>query len=169
MINESEFYRLSIPWVMARTSRLLSKGGTVVVDSGAAGDGPVEGAITLKSASGSEIGEPIFMKEDVKLEPFQTQILECRTKPLHVLMMPLKAGELQLGARPLPLGLHVLHTYTSSSKVSVVVRNMLESPIFLKKEGRWHEWFLPCWCPLQSCHWRWRPLWELKLCRNLCL
>ena len=40
------------------------------------------------------------------------------------------------GMSPDP-GLHVLHTYTSlkmsSSKVSMVVRNMFESPIFLKK------------------------------------
>ena len=36
-----------------------------------------------------------------------------------------------------PAGLHVLHVYTwlkkSSSKVSVIVRNMSESSIFLKK------------------------------------
>ena len=37
----------------------------------------------------------------------------------------------------MPPELHVLHTYTrlkiSSSKVSIVVRNMSESPVFLKK------------------------------------
>ena len=41
------------------------------------------------------------------------------------------------GAQPLPPRLHVLHTYTRlkmcSSKVSMVVRNMSESSIFLKK------------------------------------
>ena len=40
-------------------------------------------------------------------------------------------------AQPLPTGLHVLHMYTrlkmSSSKVSVVVKNMSEFLIFLKK------------------------------------
>ena len=54
------------------------------------------------------------------------------------MVMPLRAGKSQPGgACPLPPGLHVLHTYTrlkmSSSKVSVVVRNMSKSPIFLKK------------------------------------
>ena len=50
----------------------------------------------------------------------------------------LKVGEGQLrDSRPLPLRLHVLHTYTclknGSSKVSLVVRNMSDSHIFLKK------------------------------------
>ena len=66
---------------------------------------------------------------------FKTQILECKVKPLigesaHVMVMP---G----GAWPLPPGLHILHAYTrlkmSSNKVSVGVRNMSKSPIFLKK------------------------------------
>ena len=83
------------------------------------------------------------MKENVRLGPFQTQILKCRVKPLigesaHVIVMPLRAGESQLGGvHPLSPGLHVLHAHTrlkmSSSKVFMVVRNMSESPIFLKK------------------------------------
>ena len=83
------------------------------------------------------------MKENVRLGLFQTQIREYRVKPLigestHVMVTPLRAGEAQPGGVwPLPPGLHVLHAYTrlkmSSSKVSVVVRNMLESVIFLKK------------------------------------
>ena len=55
-----------------------------------------------------------------------------------MMVTPLRGGATQpWGAWPLPPGLHVLHTYTrlkmSSSKVSVVIRNMSESPIFLKK------------------------------------
>ena len=83
------------------------------------------------------------MKESMKLGPFQTQIIECKTKPLlgesaHMMVIPLKAYEAQPdGAWPLPQGLHVLHAYTqlkmSSSKVSIVVRNMLDSLIYLKK------------------------------------
>ena len=61
--------------VMARTSHLLSKRDTAVVDSDAAGDGPKEVAAALESASGSDIDEPVFMKENVRLGPFQTQIL----------------------------------------------------------------------------------------------
>ena len=83
------------------------------------------------------------MKESVKLGPFQSQIIQCKTKPLlgesaHVMVTPLKAGKAQPdGAWPLPPGLHVLHAYTqlkmSSSKVSIVVRNISDSPIYLKK------------------------------------
>ena len=52
--------------------------------------------------------------------------------------MPLKAGEGQVWeARPLPLGLHILHVYThlknGSGRVSLMVRNMSNSHIFLKK------------------------------------
>ena len=83
------------------------------------------------------------MKENVRLGPFQTQILECMTQPLlrestHVMVMSLKAIKSKPGrAWPLPLGLHVLHAYTrlkmSNSKVSVMVRNMSDCLIFLKK------------------------------------
>ena len=68
--------------------------------------------------------------------------MECKVKPLigkstHVMVMPLRARDPSLVVWPLPPGLHVLHTYTrlkmSSNKVSMVVRNMSESPILLKK------------------------------------
>ena len=83
------------------------------------------------------------MKESMKLGPLQTQIIDCKTKHLLgesacVMVMPLKAGEAQPGGPwLLALGLHVLNMYTqlkmSSNKVSVVVRNMSDSPIYLKK------------------------------------
>ena len=144
VIKESELDRLSTSWAMVRASYLLSRQGTTVVDSSAAGDGPTEeGASTLESSQSSEIDALIFMKENVRLRPFQTQIPECRTRPLlvestHVMVTHLKASESKLGgAWPLPPGLHVLHAYTrlkaSSNKVSVMVRNMSDCPIFLKK------------------------------------
>ena len=113
-------------------------------DQDAAGDSPMgEGAITSESSFGLDLDKSIFMKENVRLGPFQTQILECRVKSLigesaHVMVMPLRAGESQPGgAHPLPPRLHVLHAYTrlkmSGSKVSMVVRNMSESPVLLKK------------------------------------
>ena len=71
------------------------------------------------------------------------KIIEEQVKPLlgdmaHVMIMPLKAGEGQSQeARPLPLGLHILHAFTclknGSGRVSLVVRNMSDSHIFLKK------------------------------------
>ena len=144
IIKECELDMLSTPWAVARASHLLNRQGTVVEDQGAAGCSLAdEGAIAPESSLGLDLDEPVFMKENVRLGPFQTQILECRVKPLigesaHVMVMPLRAGESQLGGvHPLPPGLHVLHAYTrlkmSSRKVSVVVRNMSESPIFLKK------------------------------------
>ena len=97
-------------------------------------------------STGKGTDEPILVKEHVKLGPFQTQILECKVKPLlreTVLMMvcPIRVGETQLaGIRPLHPGLHVLHTIMrlkmGSGKVSVVVCNMLDSPIYLKKGTR---------------------------------
>ena len=53
-----------------------------MVDVGATGDGPAEGAATPEPAPDLEIDEPVFMKENVTLGLFQTQILECNTKPL---------------------------------------------------------------------------------------
>ena len=58
-----------------------------------------------------------------------------------MMIMALRACEAQPdGVWPLLLGLHILHMYTqlklSSSKVSIVVRNMADSPIFLKKGVR---------------------------------
>ena len=144
VIKESEMDRLLTPWVMVRASCLLSWKGTVAEDPGTASDGPVEeGAAAVEPPMGQDLDKPVFMRENVRLGPFQTQILECRVKPLigesaHVMVMPLRPGETQPGGVwPLPPGLHILHVHTrlkmSSSRVSVVVRNMSESLIFLKK------------------------------------
>ena len=90
-----------------------------------------------------DMDELVTVRETVHLGPFQTKIIEGWVKPLlgdtaHIMVMPLKVGEGQLrDSRPLPLGLHVLHAYmclkNGSSKVSLVVRNMSDSHIFLKK------------------------------------
>ena len=75
----------------------------MVEDMGAAGDGPMEqGVMALEPLASRDLDEPVFMKENVRLGPFQTQILECIVKPLigesaHITVMPLKAGEAQLG------------------------------------------------------------------------
>ena len=53
------------------------------------------------------------------------------------MITPLKAEGRPWETKPLPLGLHVLHSYThlqnGSGRVSLVVRNMSDSQIFLKK------------------------------------
>ena len=87
--------------------------------------------------------ELVTVRESVHLGPFQTEIIGGWVRPLfgdmaHMMITPLKAGECQpQEARPLPPGLHILHVYThlknGSGKVSLMVRNMSESHIFLKK------------------------------------
>ena len=93
---------------------------------------------------GGDMDELVTVRESVHLGPFQTEIMAGWVKPLfgdmaHVMITPLKAGEGQpWETRPLPLGLHILHAYTclknGSSRVSLMVRNMSDSHIFLKKE-----------------------------------
>ena len=62
--------------------------------------------------------ELVMVRESVHLGLFQTEIIEGQVRPLlgdtaHIMFTPLKVEEGQLrGSRPLPLGLHVLHTYT---------------------------------------------------------
>ena len=144
VIKESELNRLSTPWVMVWASHLLCQQGTMDWELEDAGGSPTEGGASKPEASqGQEIDKPIIMKESMKLGPFQTQIIECKTKPLcgesvHEMVTPLKAGKVQPGGLwPLSPDLHVLHVYTqlkmSSNKVSVVVRNMSDSPIYLMK------------------------------------
>ena len=97
VIKEGEMDRLLMPWVVARASSLLSWQGTVVEDQGVVGDGPVEhGAVASQLPVGQDVDEPVCIKENVKLRPFQTQIVECRVKPLigesaQVMVMPLRA------------------------------------------------------------------------------
>ena len=121
--------------------------GTVTLRAGDTGSTPAdEGATVYVTSLDQEIDEPVFMKESLKLGLFQIQIIECKTKPLpgesaHMMITPLRAYEAQPErVQPLLPGLHVLYAYTqlkiSSSKVSVIVGNMLDSPIFLKK-GVW--------------------------------
>ena len=108
---------------------------------GSVGEAQSEG--TSRGPQEVDMDELVMVRESVCLGPFQTEIIEGQVKPLfgdkaHMMITPLKAGEGQLWeARPLPLGLHVLHMYTclknGSGKVSLVVRNMSDSHIFLKK------------------------------------
>ena len=126
---------------------LLCCHGTAVPEAGDEASFPVDEGATVSVASPDrEIDEPVFMKESLRLDLFQTQIIECKTKTLlgesaHMMITPLRACEAQPdGARLLQPDLHILLAYTwlkmSSSKVSVVVRNMSDSSIFLKKRVR---------------------------------
>ena len=86
--------------------------------------------------------ELVMVQKSVCLGPFQTEIMEGRVKPLlgdtsHMMITPLREEGQPREGKSLPPGLHVLHVYThpknGSGKVSLVVRNMSNSHIFLKK------------------------------------
>ena len=140
VICESEIDSLATPWSTTRVVRLLSCWlGTVV-------PGP-EGAETLEEGAcgGSlevNVDELVTVWESIRLGLFQTEIIEGRVKPLlgstsYVMITPLKAEGQQRETKPLRLGLHVLHAYThlknDSGRVSLVVKNVSDSQIFLKK------------------------------------
>ena len=143
VIKESEIDRLSTPWAIARTFSLLNRCGMAVLSADGMGSALAEGAMASEDSVDQEIDEPALMRESMKLKPFQMEILEEKTNPLlgestQVMVAPMKAGEAQQsGTRPLPPGLHVFHIYMrlkmGSNKVSVVVWNMSDSPIYLKK------------------------------------
>ena len=90
-----------------------------------------------------EMDEIIEMKDNVCVGPFQAEILKGRIAQVpahdtHVMVVPIRHVDVESGkAHPLPPGLQVLHTYTmlpaGSKQVLIVVRNMTDSAIFLKK------------------------------------
>ena len=127
---------------MARMAQLLScQKSTAVLTLGSVGEAQSEGA--SGGPQEVDVDELIMVRESVCLGLFQTKIIEEWVEPLfgdtaHVMITPLKAAEGQpWEARPLPPGLHVLHMYThlknGSGKVSLMVRNMSNSYIFLRK------------------------------------
>ena len=86
---------------------------------------------------------PVYVREGIHVEAFQMQILECKVDPLQeesveVMVIPVRSGGLQgVRIKPLPPGLQVPYVFTvwkrGSGKVSIVVQNVSESPIHLKK------------------------------------
>ena len=140
VIQESKIDSLAMPWSTTRVARLLSCWLGTAVPAVDGTDTPVEGA-----NGGSpewSIDELVTVQESVCLGPFQTEIIEGQVKPLlgytsYMMITALKVEGRPWGTKPLPLGLHVLHAYTrlknSSGRVSLVVRNMSDSHIFLKK------------------------------------
>ena len=140
IIRESEIDSLAMPWSTMRVARLLScRLGTVI-------PGP-EGAETLEEGAcgGSpevNIDELVMVWESVCLGPFQTDIIEGWVKPLlrstsYMMITPLKVEGRQQETKLLPLEPYVLHAYTrlrnGSGRVSLVVRNVSDSQVFLKK------------------------------------
>ena len=142
VIRESEIDHLSMPWATARMAQLLfCWKSAAVFTPGNAGKAHSEG--TSRGPQEVDVDELVMVRESIHLGPFQTEIIEGQVRPLfgdtaHMMITPLKVGEGQpREARPLPPGLHVLHAYThlknGSGRVSLMVRNMSEGHIFLKK------------------------------------
>ena len=165
IIQKSEIDCLSMPWATVRMVRLLScQKSMVVFTLGNVGEVQSEGAST--GPLEVDMDELVTVRESIYLGPFQTKIIERRVKPLfgdtaHVMIMPLKVGKgLLWEARPLPLGLHVLHVYThlknGSSRVSLMLGTCLTVTSPLRRECWWCESCQHFWCPLLSCHWRWK-------------
>ena len=88
----------------------------------------------------------IEMGSSAHVGPFQTEILEGKISQApvcdtHVMVMPVgRVGLKQDRGCQLPPRLQVLHTYTTMmagcKQISIVVRNMTDQAIFLKKGVR---------------------------------
>ena len=140
IIWESEIDHLSMPCTMGRMVQLLSCWKNTAVLAPGSVEAQSEGA--SRGLQEVEVDEFIMMGESVCLGPFLTEIIEGWVRPLlgdtaHIMVTPLRVEGQPREGKPLPPGLHVLHAYTclknGSSKVSLVVRNVSNSHIFLKK------------------------------------
>ena len=141
VIQESEIDSLTTLSSTTRVERLLSCQLGTAVPASEGAETLVEGA-NGGSSEGS-IDELVTVWESVHLGPFQTEIIEGWVKPLlrdtsYVMITPLRVEGCPRETKPVPLGLHILHAYTrlknSSGMVSLVVRNVSDSQIFLKKD-----------------------------------
>ena len=136
VIKESEMYRISMPWVTVCLAQLLSRR---VVAEGT----PEKGAEGTDVPGENELDTVIKMKNSMHVGPFQTEILEGKisqapTHNTHVMVTPIGCAELkQDRGCQLPPGLQVLHAYTTletgCKQISIVVWNMTDQAIFLKK------------------------------------
>ena len=140
VIRESEIAHLSMPWATARMVQLLSCWKSTAVLTSGSVEAQFEGA--SRGPQEVEVDELVTVRESLRLGPFQTEIIVGQVKPLlgdtaHIMIALLRAEGQLRGSRPLSLGLHILHAYTclknGSSNVSLVVRNISDSHIFLKK------------------------------------
>ena len=127
VILESEIDHLSMPWCTMRMVWLLSCQWSAAIPTSGGAEAWVEGASGGPLEGG--IDELVMVWENVCLGPFQTEIIEGWVKPLlggtsYVMITPLRVEGRPQETKPLKNG---------SRKVSLVVRNMSDSHIFLKK------------------------------------
>ena len=126
-----------------------------------------------------EVDEVVELKDSVCVGPFKMEILKGRAARApayhtYVMIAPLRHAEVEGGkAHPLPPGLQVLHAYTmltaGSKHVSIMVQNMTDSAIFLKKGVCvWCMWYQQHWCLKWKCHQK-KMLKAQKCLKNDCL
>ena len=136
VIKESEMDQISTPWVTVHLSQLLSRR---VVAEGKLEKGTEETNVPEEK----EVDAVVEMKSSTHVGPFQMEILEGKlskapTHDAHVVVTPLGHTESKRdGGHQLPPGIQVLHVYTTltadSKQISIVVRNVTDQVIFLKK------------------------------------
>ena len=117
-------------WSTTRVVQLLSCQLGMAVPTSEGTETLVEGA--SRGFPDGSVEELVMVQESVHLGPFQTVIIEG-----WVMITPLRVEGQPQETKLLPLGLHILHAYTrlrnSSARVSLIVRNVSDSHIFLKK------------------------------------
>ena len=128
--------QISTPWVTVYLAQLLSR--CVMTE-----ESPKDKKAAGQDAPATNKIDFIQMKDSVCVGPFQAEILKGRvarvlTYDMHIMVAPIRHKEVVIGkAHPLPPGLQVLHAYTmlmaGSKQVLIVVQNMTDSAIFLKK------------------------------------
>ena len=74
------------------------------------------------------------------MEILKGSVAQVPAKDTHIMVAPIRHAEVVWGnAHSLPPGLQVLHAYTmltaGSKQVLIVVRNMMDSAIFLKRNA----------------------------------
>ena len=104
---------------------------------------PEEGGEGTDAPEEKEVDTVVEMRSSTHVGPFQTEILEGKVSQApvhdtHVMVTPIGHAELGQGRMcQLPPGLQVLHVYMTlvagNKQVSIVVRNMTDKAIFLKK------------------------------------
>ena len=137
IIKESELDQISTPLAMVCLAQLLLL--HVVTEESPRG----EASRGQDAPTTDEMDKVVVMKDNVYVGPFQTEILKVRVAhapahDTHLTVVLIRHADVESGkACPLPPGLQVLHAYTTltagSKHVSIVVRNMMDSAIFLKK------------------------------------
>ena len=136
VIKESDMDQISTPWATVCLSQQLSQH---VVAEGM----PEKGTEETNVPREKEVDAVVEMKRSTHVGPFQMEILEGKlsqvpTHDAHVMVTPLGCTELkQDGGCQLPPGIQVLNVYTTltadSKQISIVVRNVTDRAIFLKK------------------------------------